>query len=162
MFFLQTLTVIWSWLFHVKVKYVRSVNTCGRSVCWRTFVSLNYVQFVVLRFCVVFFFWLNQSMNFPPSLCLPVSLAEVDGGTVTKCNFAGDEKAGASWTEKILANKTEGASSQMPGGEGEGAEEDEWVRRTPSKSHPRWNTGANKTYLIYSYSGAGMRPASWK
>lgn len=54
------------------------------------------------------------------------SLAEVDGGTVTKCNFAGDEKAGASWTEKILANKTEGASSQMPGGEGEGAEEDEW------------------------------------
>ncbi|XP_010783438.1 arpin [Notothenia coriiceps] len=56
------------------------------------------------------------------------SLAEVDGHTVTKCNFAGDEKAGASWTEKILANKTERASSQMPGGEGEGAEEDEWVR----------------------------------
>ncbi|KAK5867985.1 hypothetical protein PBY51_012434 [Eleginops maclovinus] len=54
------------------------------------------------------------------------SLAEVDGGTVTKCNFAGDEKAGASWTDKIMSNKMDAASSQKPGGEGEGAEEDEW------------------------------------
>uniref|UniRef100_A0A4W6EU87 Arpin n=1 Tax=Lates calcarifer TaxID=8187 RepID=A0A4W6EU87_LATCA len=56
------------------------------------------------------------------------SLAKVDSGTVTKCNFAGDEKAGASWTDKIMANKTDTGSAQKPGGEGEGAEEDEWVR----------------------------------
>lgn len=57
-----------------------------------------------------------------------VSLAKVDGGTVTKCNFAGDEKAGASWTDKIMANKADGGSAQKSGGEGEGADEDEWVR----------------------------------
>ncbi|XP_059192054.1 arpin [Centropristis striata] len=53
------------------------------------------------------------------------SLAKVDGGTVTKCNFAGDENAGASWTDKIMANKTDAVSGQKAG-EGEGAEEDEW------------------------------------
>ncbi|XP_034734522.1 arpin [Etheostoma cragini] len=53
------------------------------------------------------------------------SLAKVDGGTVTKCNFAGDEKAGASWTDKILANKADAVGAQGPG-HGEGAEEDEW------------------------------------
>ncbi|XP_035521602.1 arpin [Morone saxatilis] len=53
------------------------------------------------------------------------SLAKVDGGTVTKCNFAGDEKAGASWTDKIMANKAD-AAAQKQGGEGAGAEEDEW------------------------------------
>ncbi|KAM4572647.1 arpin [Odontesthes bonariensis] len=55
------------------------------------------------------------------------SLAKVDSGTVTKCNFAGDDKAGASWTDKIMANKADISSSQEPGGGGgEGAEEDEW------------------------------------
>ncbi|XP_013884358.1 arpin [Austrofundulus limnaeus] len=57
------------------------------------------------------------------------SLAKVDGGSVTKCNFAGDEKAGASWTDKIMSNKAEAAGSQRAGGGGgggEGAEEDEW------------------------------------
>ncbi|XP_028441119.1 arpin [Perca flavescens] len=53
------------------------------------------------------------------------SLAKVDGGTVTKCNFAGDEKAGASWTDKIMANKADAVSTLKPG-QGEGAEEDEW------------------------------------
>ncbi|XP_031582730.1 arpin [Oreochromis aureus] len=53
------------------------------------------------------------------------SLAKIDGGTVTKCNFAGDDKAGASWTDKIMANKADASSTQKPGG-GEGAEEDEW------------------------------------
>ncbi|CAI5668175.1 arpin [Oreochromis niloticus] len=53
------------------------------------------------------------------------SLAKIDGGTVTKCNFAGDDKAGASWTDKIMANKADTSSTQKPGG-GEGAEEDEW------------------------------------
>lgn len=54
------------------------------------------------------------------------SLAKIDGGTVTKCNFAGDDKAGASWTDKIMANKSDTSSTQQPGGGGEGAEEDEW------------------------------------
>ncbi|XP_071761514.1 arpin [Centroberyx gerrardi] len=54
------------------------------------------------------------------------SLAKVDGGTVTKCNFAGDEKAGASWTEKIMAKKADADGTPEAGGEGEGAEEDEW------------------------------------
>lgn len=49
---------------------------------------------------------------------------------MTKCNFAGDEKAGASWTDKIMANKNDSASAQTAGGEGEGAGEDEWVRTT--------------------------------
>ncbi|KAM7003148.1 arpin [Tautogolabrus adspersus] len=53
------------------------------------------------------------------------SLSKVDGGTVTKCNFAGDEKAGASWTDKVLANKADSVSTERPG-EGDGAEEDEW------------------------------------
>ncbi|KAM7396289.1 hypothetical protein PAMP_019341 [Pampus punctatissimus] len=54
------------------------------------------------------------------------SLAKVDGGTVTKCNFAGDEKTGASWTDKIMANKAEAGSTEKPRVDGEGAEEDEW------------------------------------
>ncbi|KAM9502211.1 arpin-like [Salvelinus alpinus] len=48
-----------------------------------------------------------------------VSLAIVDGGTVTKCNFAGDEKAGASWTDKIMANKSD--VSNEVGGTGRGS-----------------------------------------
>lgn len=68
-------------------------------------------------------------------MVFPVSLAKVDGGTVTKCNFAGDEQAGASWTDKIMANKANTGNTQSPGGEGAGAEEDEWVR-TFVKSKP--------------------------
>lgn len=68
------------------------------------------------------------NITFSLTLTLPVSLAKVDGGTVTKCNFAGDEKAGASWTDKIMANKADTVSMQKDGGEGEGAGEDEWVR----------------------------------
>ncbi|XP_037110757.1 arpin [Syngnathus acus] len=54
------------------------------------------------------------------------SLAKVEGGTVSKCNFAGDEKTGASWTDKIMANKGVADYAQKPGGEGEGSQEDEW------------------------------------
>ncbi|KAJ8249450.1 hypothetical protein GJAV_G00235050 [Gymnothorax javanicus] len=54
------------------------------------------------------------------------SLAKVDGGTVTKCNFAGDEHTGASWTEKIMLNKDSGRSAPAGGGQGEGAEDEEW------------------------------------
>ncbi|CAL8357509.1 unnamed protein product [Lota lota] len=54
------------------------------------------------------------------------SLAQVDAGNVTKCNFAGDESAGASWTDKIMANKAGATGVQNNSGEGQGAEEDEW------------------------------------
>lgn len=54
------------------------------------------------------------------------SLAKVDGGTVTKCNFAGDEKAGASWTDKVMANKAAAAESGPGAGAGDRAEDDEW------------------------------------
>lgn len=61
----------------------------------------------------------------------PVSFAKIDGGTVTKCNFAGDETAGASWTDKIMANKVSGEGTAKVGGQGEGADDDEWVRDLP-------------------------------
>ncbi|KAK7892026.1 hypothetical protein WMY93_023989 [Mugilogobius chulae] len=52
------------------------------------------------------------------------SLAKIDGGTVTKCNFAGDENTGASWTDKIMANK---ASENIgKAGDGDGADDEEW------------------------------------
>lgn len=54
------------------------------------------------------------------------SLARLDGGSVTKCNFAGDEKAGASWTDKIMANKPESRATAKPAAQGDAAEEDEW------------------------------------
>lgn len=60
-------------------------------------------------------------------VCL-VSFAKLDGGTVTKCNFAGDENAGASWTEKIMANKSGQEKTGKSVGQGEGADDEEWVR----------------------------------
>nr|XP_057943779.1 arpin [Doryrhamphus excisus] len=54
------------------------------------------------------------------------SLARLDSGTVTKCNFAGDWEVGASWTDKIMANKSGAASAHQPGDQGDGAQEDEW------------------------------------
>uniref|UniRef100_A0A3P8X3J5 Arpin n=1 Tax=Cynoglossus semilaevis TaxID=244447 RepID=A0A3P8X3J5_CYNSE len=53
------------------------------------------------------------------------SVAKLDHGSVSRCNFAGDEKAGGSWTDKIMARKEETAGGGGAGGEG--AEEDEWV-----------------------------------
>uniref|UniRef100_A0A8D0L377 Arpin n=1 Tax=Sphenodon punctatus TaxID=8508 RepID=A0A8D0L377_SPHPU len=58
------------------------------------------------------------------------SLAKLDAGTVTKCNFASDEQAGASWTDNILANKAPGGPVTEPRGQGDGAENDEWVGGT--------------------------------
>ncbi|XP_066558042.1 arpin isoform X2 [Amia ocellicauda] len=54
------------------------------------------------------------------------SLAKLDGGSVTKCNFAGDEKAGASWTDKIMANKSDTGSTAKLAAQGDGADDDEW------------------------------------
>uniref|UniRef100_A0A452GYJ6 Arpin n=1 Tax=Gopherus agassizii TaxID=38772 RepID=A0A452GYJ6_9SAUR len=55
------------------------------------------------------------------------SLAKLHAGTVTKCNFVGDGQAGASWTDNILANRPPGGPAPEPRGQGDGAEEDEWV-----------------------------------
>ncbi|XP_006629060.1 arpin [Lepisosteus oculatus] len=54
------------------------------------------------------------------------SLAKLDGGSVTKCNFAGDGKTGASWTDKIMSNKAGVGVAVKDRGPGEGAEDDEW------------------------------------
>ncbi|XP_030058213.1 arpin-like [Microcaecilia unicolor] len=54
------------------------------------------------------------------------SLAKINAGTVTKCNFAGDAQAGAFWTDSIMAVKTQGAAETELRGQGDGAEDDEW------------------------------------
>ncbi|XP_023671117.1 arpin isoform X2 [Paramormyrops kingsleyae] len=54
------------------------------------------------------------------------SLAKLDGGSVTKCNFAGDEQTGASWTDKIMANKAGSDSVAKCEGGAEGVDESEW------------------------------------
>ncbi|XP_007256299.1 arpin isoform X3 [Astyanax mexicanus] len=54
------------------------------------------------------------------------SFAKVDAGTVTKCNFAGDEQTGASWTDKIMANKADTLSDSKPAEQGQGADDEEW------------------------------------
>ncbi|CAH2274207.1 arpin isoform X1 [Pelobates cultripes] len=55
------------------------------------------------------------------------SLAKVDGGTVTKCNFAGDAHTGASWTDNIMSKKSQSSSPKLERrGQGDGAEDDEW------------------------------------
>ncbi|XP_042639419.1 arpin-like [Orycteropus afer afer] len=54
------------------------------------------------------------------------SLAKLEAGTVTKCNFAGDGKTDTSWTDNIMAQKPsewDVAESQEQGG---GAEDEEW------------------------------------
>ncbi|XP_016072653.1 PREDICTED: arpin [Miniopterus natalensis] len=54
------------------------------------------------------------------------SLAKLEAGTVTKCNFAGDAKTGASWTDNIMARKaSEGAAAETRE-QGDGAEDAEW------------------------------------
>uniref|UniRef100_UPI00398F58EC AP-3 complex subunit sigma-2 isoform X2 n=1 Tax=Pristiophorus japonicus TaxID=55135 RepID=UPI00398F58EC len=55
-----------------------------------------------------------------------LTLAKLDAGTVTKCNFAGDGKTGASWTDNIFAAKSKNEQVAKAGAEGEGAAEDEW------------------------------------
>lgn len=70
----------------------------------------------------------------------PVSVAKLDHGSVSRCNFAGDEKAGGSWTDKIMARKEETAGG---GAGGEGAEEDEWV------SSPLISPVSKYYYLFY-------------
>ena len=46
---------------------------------------------------------------------------------MTKCNFTGDGKTGASWTDNIMAQKcSEGAAAEIRE-QGDGAEDEEWV-----------------------------------
>ncbi|XP_036909512.1 arpin [Sturnira hondurensis] len=54
------------------------------------------------------------------------SLAKLEAGTVTKCNFAGDRQTGASWTDNIMARKSSQASMAEAREQGDGAEDAEW------------------------------------
>ncbi|XP_061014685.1 arpin isoform X1 [Dama dama] len=54
------------------------------------------------------------------------SLAKLEAGTVTKCNFAGDRKTGASWTDNIMAQKSSGVAAGETREQGDGAEDEEW------------------------------------
>lgn len=126
-------------------KFVFSGNLC------------NIIRGEIIEFCAFSSVWFFSSSTLLSFTCensckavnkklaslllLPVSLAKVDAGTVTKCNFAGDQKAGASWTDKIMANKAAAADGQTPGGQGDGGEDGEWVRDSHSlekgNSHTR-------------------------
>ncbi|XP_053769030.1 arpin isoform X3 [Desmodus rotundus] len=54
------------------------------------------------------------------------SLAKLEAGTVTKCNFAGDRQTGASWTDNIMAQKSSQAATVETREQGDGAEDAEW------------------------------------
>ncbi|XP_008851026.1 arpin isoform X1 [Nannospalax galili] len=54
------------------------------------------------------------------------SLAKLELGTVTKCNFAGDRKTGASWTDNIMAQKSSAGTTAEIREQGDGAEDEEW------------------------------------
>lgn len=54
------------------------------------------------------------------------SLAKLEAGTVTKCNFAGDRKTGASWTDNIMAQKSSQGAKMETREQGDGAEDEEW------------------------------------
>ncbi|KAG8516347.1 Arpin, partial [Galemys pyrenaicus] len=55
------------------------------------------------------------------------SLAKLEAGTVTKCNFAGDAKAGASWTDNIMARKSAEGLALEAREQGDRAEDEEWA-----------------------------------
>ena len=46
---------------------------------------------------------------------------------MTKCNFAGDGKMGASWTDNIMAQKSSEGAAVETREQGDGAEDEEWV-----------------------------------
>uniref|UniRef100_G1U8U5 Arpin n=1 Tax=Oryctolagus cuniculus TaxID=9986 RepID=G1U8U5_RABIT len=54
------------------------------------------------------------------------SLAKLEAGTVTKCNFAGDSKTGASWTDNIMARKSSEVATAEVREQGDGAADEEW------------------------------------
>lgn len=54
------------------------------------------------------------------------SLAKLEAGTVTKCNFAGDRKTGAAWTDNIMAQKSSQGAVVEIREQGDGAEDEEW------------------------------------
>lgn len=58
---------------------------------------------------------------------------------MTKCNFAGDGKTGASWTDNIMAQKSaEGATEEIRM-QGDGAGDDEWVGQEMCSWTWRWD-----------------------
>ncbi|XP_036133971.1 arpin isoform X2 [Molossus molossus] len=54
------------------------------------------------------------------------SLAKLEAGTVTKCNFAGDGKTGTSWTDNIMARRCSQGATAETREQGDGAEDAEW------------------------------------
>ncbi|XP_075414081.1 arpin-like [Tenrec ecaudatus] len=54
------------------------------------------------------------------------SLAKLEAGTVTRCNFAGDGKTGTSWTDNIMAQKSSEGATAEAREQGDGAEDEEW------------------------------------
>ena len=46
---------------------------------------------------------------------------------MTKCNFSGDQKTGASWTDNIMAQKSSEGPAVEIREQGDGAEDEEWV-----------------------------------
>lgn len=54
------------------------------------------------------------------------SLAKLEAGAVTKCNFVGDGKTGASWTDNIMAQKAAQGITSETREQGDGAEDAEW------------------------------------
>lgn len=54
------------------------------------------------------------------------SLAKLEAGTVTKCNFAGDRKTGTSWTDNIMARRSSQGATAEAREQGDGAEDAEW------------------------------------
>ncbi|XP_045864146.1 arpin isoform X1 [Meles meles] len=54
------------------------------------------------------------------------SLIKLEAGTVTKCNFAGAGKTGASWTDNIMAQKSSAGATEETREQGDGAEDEEW------------------------------------
>ncbi len=66
------------------------------------------------------------------SLCSE-SVGKIDQMSSTVSNFAGSDQVGTSWTDKVMVVKAQSAQSTSvvkPAEEGEGADDDEWVKLT--------------------------------
>ncbi|GAB1292242.1 Arpin [Apodemus speciosus] len=80
------------------------------------------------------------------------SLAKLELGTVTKCNFAGDGKTGASWTDNIMAQKSSEKNTEEIREQGDGAEDEEWKMievppPLPASGMVSWRSGHTNFYL---------------
>lgn len=69
----------------------------------------------------------HREIGHSTSFLLSDSLAKLEAGIMTKCNFAGDRKTGASWTDNIMAQKSSDGAAVEIREQGDGAEDEEWV-----------------------------------